>query len=463
MADHDKAAFGYNPNLRKQGALARAKAAARDVNTLPDPKTYAAVAGALGTPYEEQGWSVLHPKREGIRQAADVGYAAGIGAQLAPVVGPLARASKALAPKAGELAMEAAARTGAPVYGLGVVEGGGGPSKVQKFIEDVNSKYPTNPMNPRQRAMVFDNGESLGTFELKPSGTAKDAVELDWISGYPQRKGVGSRTLNAIQEHAQEAGIPITLWPWDKGQVSQKALTNFYKKHGFEPSTKGGKGLIWKPEEKASTEPFWYNPSNESFAAFPEAGMHNKVIQDPEYAGKLGTTAEEAFSPESKLMMGRHRGKSLDLMQMSPPSDESLSSVRGMLERNKINPETVNFSAGENLFEGIPAEELKKMMEMKELEKYQKYAQGGSVKPPSEEIKEKLRQLRESFVPLANEAQRQKRIQENLEKMNPQQHSSADTEEQDTVELYNGGVVKKKPSPKRLQILRLAALRALRS
>jgi hypothetical protein len=462
MADQDKAAFGFNPNLRKQGALARAKAAARDVNTLPDPKTYAAVAGALGTPFEDQGWSVFHPKREGIRQAADVGYATGIGAQLAPVGGPLARASKALAPKAGELAMEAASRTGAPVYGLGVVERGGNPSKVSKFIEDVNSQYPTNPMNPRQRAMVFDNGESLGTFELKPSGTMKDAVELDWISGYPQRKGVGSRTLNAIKEHAQEAGIPITLWPWDKGQVSQKALTNFYKKHGFEPSTKGGKGLVWRPEEKASTEPFWYNPQNETFAAFPESGMHNKVIQDPEYAGKLGTTADEAFSPESKLLMGRQRGKALDLMQMSAPSDESLSTVRGMMERNKLTPETVNLSAGENLFEGIPAEELKKMMELKELEKYQKYAQGGTVKYPSEEIKEKLRQLRESFVPAAKEYERQKRIQENLEKMNPQQHSSAEPEE-GTVELYNGGVVKKKPSPHRLQMLRLAALRALRS
>jgi hypothetical protein len=45
-------------------------------------------------------------------------------------------------------------------------------------------------------------------------------------------------------------------------------------------------------------------------------------------------------------------------------------------------------------------------------------AAGGVPKPPSDEIREKLRQLRDSFVPLANEFERQKKIQDNLEKMN---------------------------------------------
>jgi len=58
-----------------------------DVNTLPDPKTYAMVSGLLGTPPDEQGFSVLHPDLKGIKTAGDIGYATGIGANLLPLVG----------------------------------------------------------------------------------------------------------------------------------------------------------------------------------------------------------------------------------------------------------------------------------------------------------------------------------------------------------------------------------------
>ena len=88
-------AFG-NPNIQRQGAKARALAAKRDVNTLPDPKTYAAVSGFMGTPFQEQGWSVFHPQRQGIETAADIGYAAGLGAQLAPVAAPIVKGAAKL-------------------------------------------------------------------------------------------------------------------------------------------------------------------------------------------------------------------------------------------------------------------------------------------------------------------------------------------------------------------------------
>lgn len=249
---------------------------------------------------------------------------------------------------------------------------------VGKFIEDVYSKYPVNPINPRQRAMVWGEGDAqqLGMFELKPSNSVRGGVELDWISGYPQREGVGTKTLKAIQEHAQEAGIPITLWPWDKGTVSQKALTKFYKQNGFEPATKGGKALVWNPkvEEIApkapSTQPFWYNPTNKKLAAFEESGMHNKVIQEPEFTSKLGTTTEDAMQETSPLLMGRHRGKTLDLMQVSSPTDESLATVREMLQSQNLAPEHINFSAGEHLYEKVPHEGLLNSKTLQDLKPY---------------------------------------------------------------------------------------------
>ena len=44
---------------------------------------------------------------------------------------------------------------------------------------------------------------------------------------------------------AEHDGIALTLFPWDKGQVSQAKLIKFYKKHGFTPLNKS-KNMIWE-------------------------------------------------------------------------------------------------------------------------------------------------------------------------------------------------------------------------
>jgi len=48
---------------------------------------------------------------------------------------------------------------------------------------------------------------------------------------------------------AQQDNITLTLYPWDKGQVSQRALTGFYKKQGFKPQAKGAKHMAWEPAQ----------------------------------------------------------------------------------------------------------------------------------------------------------------------------------------------------------------------
>lgn len=75
-----------NPNIRRQGEAARRLAAMRDVNTLPDPKTYAAVSGFLGQAPDELGFSAMHPEAEGIKKAGQAGFAAGTALQVAPMV-----------------------------------------------------------------------------------------------------------------------------------------------------------------------------------------------------------------------------------------------------------------------------------------------------------------------------------------------------------------------------------------
>lgn len=77
-------AYVGNPNIQRQGARARALAQQRDVNTLPDPRTYAAVQGLFGTPPDQMGFSVLNPQYQSIMQTAQPAFAAGTALGIAP-------------------------------------------------------------------------------------------------------------------------------------------------------------------------------------------------------------------------------------------------------------------------------------------------------------------------------------------------------------------------------------------
>ena len=87
----DLGAFFGNPNIQRQGARARALASQRDVNTLPDPLTYAVMQGLLGTRPDEMGFSVLNPDYEKIKKVAEPAFALGLLGQAAPVLAPLTK------------------------------------------------------------------------------------------------------------------------------------------------------------------------------------------------------------------------------------------------------------------------------------------------------------------------------------------------------------------------------------
>ena len=97
-------AYTGNPNIQRQGARARALAQQRDVNTLPDPRTYAAVSGLFGTPPDQMGFSVLNPQYESIMRVAEPAFAAGTALGVAPMVGLGARlAGRTLGPTAARM------------------------------------------------------------------------------------------------------------------------------------------------------------------------------------------------------------------------------------------------------------------------------------------------------------------------------------------------------------------------
>ena len=91
LLDDELDAFFGNPNLKRQTAKGRASAAKRDVNTLPDPRTFAAMQGLLGARPDEMGFSVLHPEYQQIMDVANPAYGLGLAAQLAPVLAPFTK------------------------------------------------------------------------------------------------------------------------------------------------------------------------------------------------------------------------------------------------------------------------------------------------------------------------------------------------------------------------------------
>lgn len=117
----------------------------------------------------------------------------------------------------------------------------------KQFIEKVYAKYPYTMQN--NHVMVWGEGDDqqFAMFELTPSFSKRGAVEVKWFQAYPLRQGVGSKAMKELQAMAREDDIALTLFPWDKGQVSQSKLTKFYKGQGFKPTVKGAKNMQWDP------------------------------------------------------------------------------------------------------------------------------------------------------------------------------------------------------------------------
>ena len=121
-------------------------------------------------------------------------------------------------------------------------------AKAKAWIERVYARYPQTMQNNHVMTWGSGDDQQFAMFELTPSFSKRGAVEVKWFQAYPLRSGVGSRAMKELQAMAREDGISLTLFPWDKGQVSQSKLTKFYRGQGFSPTVKGSKAMQWSPK-----------------------------------------------------------------------------------------------------------------------------------------------------------------------------------------------------------------------
>ena len=120
--------------------------------------------------------------------------------------------------------------------------------KVKAWIQKVYDIFPQQFQNNHVIPLGgTGDDQQFALFELVPSFGKRGAVEIKWIQAYPLRAGAGTKAMRILQDMAREDGITLTLYPWDKGTVSQGNLIKFYKKQGFNPLNKS-KSMIWEPE-----------------------------------------------------------------------------------------------------------------------------------------------------------------------------------------------------------------------
>jgi len=122
----------------------------------------------------------------------------------------------------------------------------GNEDTAKRWIKSVYDQFPANPLNDRQHVMQFGD-DAYVVFELTPSFNRRGAVEVKWISAHPQRKGLGSKALKTLQDLAQKNNVMLTLYPWEKGEISQHDLKRYYKKHGFRGEGGGSDYMKWDP------------------------------------------------------------------------------------------------------------------------------------------------------------------------------------------------------------------------
>jgi len=148
------------------------------------------------------------------------------------------------------------------------------------WIQKVYAQYPQTWQNNHVMPMGGSGeDQQFAMFELTPSNSRRNAVEVKWFQAYPLRAGVGARAMKELQRLAQADDIALTLYPWDKGQVSQAKLMKFYRGQGFRPINQGGKNMTWDPVAEAPLAD--YQPIGDFDKPGPFRGADKKLIPHP--------------------------------------------------------------------------------------------------------------------------------------------------------------------------------------
>lgn len=273
LYEEDLMPFFGNPNIQRQGAKARALAAQRDVNTLPDPRTYAAVSGLLGTAPDQMGFSVLNPQYESIMQTARPAFYTGTALGVAPLAKVFQAPAMALG-RAGERVAERVVPQ--------IMERGGLPANLLQGMAQgsrSNVYLPSTPLKPDPLVGTRYNREFIGGLAPKAPVKLEDyqgagLMVMPWDSTSRNYKifGVSGETFpspiitHGGQDYARDLGHIEQGIGGASGLSIAKRIKDRDKVARQENITAGGTGEILHL-------PITMGAGSENFSVMPAQGL----------------------------------------------------------------------------------------------------------------------------------------------------------------------------------------------
>jgi hypothetical protein len=361
LLDEELMPFFGNPNVQRQGAKARALAARRDVNTLPDPRTYAAISGLLGQAPDEMGFSVLNPDYEGIQRVARPAFAAGTALGIAPMMRGMNLASRPAAP-----APSAKSQLGAFLMDT--------PKKPNPLV---GTRYQTNqlPGIAPRRDVNYDEmlGGSIMTY---PTDMLSRNVQVTNVSDIPLGANAfttpgGLMYMRDLQNIAKKVGYASN--PGAATAQNNRAL------QAIEENLKrGGTGRIFMA-------PHTMPRSGENFSTGPTEGLLAMIDATNPSPKLLEMISDQMRSATVKKVKGKYKdfvglndpaarlqlltgeglsaGSAGDLRKIFVDKMSNVATERGLdfnykdLQNSMLDPNVMNrpnFWMGDSIYEALP-------------------------------------------------------------------------------------------------------------
>jgi hypothetical protein len=260
-------AFFGNPNIQRQGARARALAGQRDVNTLPDPLTYAVMQGLLGTRPDEMGFSVLNPDYEKIKKVAEPAFALGLLGQAAPALAPLTKGMP----------------VGASIKNVG-----------QQSLLDIAKRDASDIFGAGAQRIKYTDPKSGGSIDVlsRPDGTAS-VLGLEVPETF-RGQGVGGLLQSKVLQD----------FPDMQGQVSSKAAATTAYRLGRRPPNMPDATLddVYKMIDENSSVNLVSPQMQQRIAPTPETGLLGQEVTD--YRGSHQAPSPDFGAPLYDLTGG---------------------------------------------------------------------------------------------------------------------------------------------------------------
>jgi hypothetical protein len=332
------AAFGYFPLTQRQGEKSRSLAKQRDVNTLPDPRTYAAMSGLMGTRPDEMGFSVMHPDLAGIKEVADPAFAAGTALGIAPLLQALQQSQLA------RRALMAGGRMVGEELGARMLSG-------QSTIPGLPSSIAPSPVNfavppsgrsgfgafdPRYDPRVLEQGrlrEMTRDIQLNPNVVTPSTVSLDQFVGRPFITSMADRTAaggNLVGIDKVQFNRPVELMGGqdymfnNPGQVwaSAQGPVKQLMKQANEIKQATGQDPLYMPWRMAPTGGDFAAMTGETMLAYADSAM--------------GKMQKKSLDRSIKKMIPDWPGVSdpKSVEQFRNASDSTRKAVKQMMDRD---------------------------------------------------------------------------------------------------------------------------------